>query len=279
MSFKTILVHCADENRFAGLLAPSVELARRFEAHIACLSVVPPVLVQPALVPGGVATIIDSHRKPYERSSVRMKTAFQETLRTSGISGEWVDADAQHGQVWHKVLEYGRAADLIIASEPDRHWAYSEMMEAPEEYVLYSGRPVLFIPNAGSHTGLGQRPLVAWNGRREAARAAHDALPILKTASDVDVVWVNPDDDPSAGNVAGADLCTVLARHGVVCKASAMGQRQSSTGEALLDRARETGRDLLVMGCYGHSRLRELVLGGATRHVLRNMTVPVLMAH
>lgn len=279
MTYKTILVNCAGERRLGGLLGPAVDLSRRFEAHLTGLAVLPPVIVDPALTPGGTATIVDSHRKAYEIERRRMKEVFEDAIRAAGVVGEWLTDDTERGSVWRRVVDYGCCADLIVSSQSDPDWAYSQLMEAPSELVLHSGRPVLLVPNTGNHVGIGRRVLVAWNGEREAARAAHDALPLLTTAEKVWVAWINPNDNASAEDLPGADLCTALARHGVRCEAVSVDRPDHQVGEALLTRARQTSADLIVMGCYGHTRLRELVLGGATRHVLRHMSVPVLMAH
>jgi nucleotide-binding universal stress UspA family protein len=122
--------------------------------------------------------------------------------------------------------------------------------------------------------------LVAWNGRRESGRAAFDALPLLKQAEKVRVISINAEDgEDRAHEVPSADLCTALARHKVKAEAAQASGTDSSAGAMLLAQAHNARCDLLVMGCYGHARLRELVFGGATLHVLRHMTVPVLMAH
>ena len=126
----------------------------------------------------------------------------------------------------------------------------------------------------------GQRIVVAWNARRESARAVFDALPLLKKAREVIVVWVNPQEDgEAAGDLPGVDICTALARHGVKCEATQNIRPSLDVGATLLTTVKNNASDMLVMGCYGHSRLREFVFGGATRHVLENMTVPVLMSH
>ncbi len=126
----------------------------------------------------------------------------------------------------------------------------------------------------------GKKVLVAWNARREAARAVFDALPLLQQADEVKVVWVNPQAEGAAPvDVPAGDICAALARHGVKCEATEVAHPRSGVGRTLLARAAEYGSDLLVMGCYGHSRLREFVLGGASRHVLEHMTIPVLMSH
>lgn len=279
MTYKTILVHVADARRLEAVLSPSADLARRFGAHLIALGVLPPVIVEPALVPGGMVTINDSQRKAFGDELARMRPVFEDTIKLGGISGEWIVGDAERGSVWSEVVEYGTGADLIVASQPDPHWTFSEIMEAPGDLVLNSGRPVLFIPNSGHHTGLGHKVVVAWNGKREATRAVHDALPILAKADHVSVLWVNPSADSAARDLPAADVCTGLARHGVKCEAVALERPGQTVTEAIAARIRQTNADLLVMGCYGHSRWRELVLGGATRQVLREMSVPVLMSH
>jgi nucleotide-binding universal stress UspA family protein len=145
---------------------------------------------------------------------------------------------------------------------------------------MESGRPVLIVPNAGVHPRVGGRVLVAWNARREAARAVFDALPILRGATDVKVVWVNPQSERErAQDIPAGDICTSLARHGVRCQATEQIAPRGNVGETLLACAKEVSADLLVMGCYGHARVRELVFGGASRHVLAHMALPVLMSH
>ncbi len=122
--------------------------------------------------------------------------------------------------------------------------------------------------------------MVAWDASREAARAVSDALPILERASSVAVVSVNPRSrDFGHGDVPGADIALHLARHGVKVDVQRIETRDLDVGNALLSHVASESADLLVMGGYGHSRLREMVLGGATRTILGEMTVPVLMSH
>jgi nucleotide-binding universal stress UspA family protein len=148
------------------------------------------------------------------------------------------------------------------------------------DVALSCGRPTIVSPYVGKATALGERVLVAWDGSREAARAVNDALPILERASSVTVLSVNP---PQTGDdtrrLAGADIALHLARHGVKAEAARRVVTEISVGDTLLNEIADKGIDLLVMGAYGHSRLRELVLGGATRQILGSMTVPVLISH
>jgi nucleotide-binding universal stress UspA family protein len=127
---------------------------------------------------------------------------------------------------------------------------------------------------------VGENVLVAWNGGREAARAIGDALPLLERAKHLDILAVDDDGEPGvAERLAGARLGTWLRAHGIAAGVERHEVRDIGVGEWLLDRAADLGSDLIVMGGYGHARMRELVLGGVTRTVLRSMTVPVFMAH
>ncbi len=130
------------------------------------------------------------------------------------------------------------------------------------------------------HERIGERVLAAWNARREAARAVFDALPILQRAKEVRVVWVNPQSERElAQDIPAADICAALARHGVQCQAVEEERPHIGVGETLLACAKDYEADLLVTGCYGHTRLREFVFGGASRHVQEHMSIPVLMSH
>lgn len=277
--YKTILVHCNDKRRIRALIAPAVDLAESSEAHLHALSVVPPM----AVISGGAESppvLVDEHCQLYREENPAMRAAFDDAVRGRGLVAEWQDGDAGALGVADCVVPYARSADLVIASQTDPAWPGSNCLDIADRLVLESGRPVLIVPNAGVHARVGGKVLVAWNGRREAARAVFDALPILRRAKDVKVVWVNPQSESDvASDVPAADICTALARHRVRCEATEQLRPGIGVGETLLASAKDFGADLLIMGCYGHSRLREFVFGGASRHVLQNMSIPVLMSH
>jgi nucleotide-binding universal stress UspA family protein len=137
------------------------------------------------------------------------------------------------------------------------------------------------IPYTGVFPAIGERVMIAWNGSREATRAVHDALPILKAAKQTTVVAINGmKSEPLGSRIAGADIAAVIARHGVkVDIADIDGVDDVPVGEILMSRSSDLGADLVVMGAYGHARWQELVLGGATRTMFKSMTVPVLLSH
>lgn len=281
MSYRTVLVHCTGGRRIEGLLAPTVSLAEQFQAHLIGLSVVPPVAIISSGAPDGVPIIFDEHCKLYRQENPAMKAAFEGATDGRAFVSEWRDeeADAAHG-VADLVLQHARATDLIVAGQSDPQWASTDWLDVANRLAIESGRPVVIVPYEGWSEGIGQNVLVAWNARREAARAVFDALPILQCAKEVKVVWVNPQSEHDLPqDVPAADICTALARHGVKCQATQQVQPRAGAGETLLACAKDMNADLLVMGCYGHTRFHEFVFGGASRHVLAHMSLPILMSH
>lgn len=281
MPYKTILVHLHDSRRIKAMLDVAVPLARKHDGHLIGLAVVPPIVVIPSIDGSASVVVVDEHRTAYRADIARSKALFMEAARGQTFATEWREVDASYDDATRIVTEQGRCCDLIIAAQKDPDWSFSEQLEAPDRLALEAGRPVLLVPRTWeTRDDIGRRVVVAWNGRREAARAAFDALPVLQAAEHVAVVWVNPQEEASkAGDLPGFDICTSLARHDVKCETTQNVRPSVDVGETLLEVVKAQGADLLVMGCYGHWRMRELVFGGASRHVLEHMNVPVLMSH
>jgi nucleotide-binding universal stress UspA family protein len=178
------------------------------------------------------------------------------------------------------VCEIGRIADLVIVSETDKEATTGVELNFVANVVLGVGRPVLVFPRKSEAVLKIDQIICGYKGSKEAARAVHDALPILKKAKDVRLIWVDPSKDHEiAGAMPGADLAEALSRHGVKVTAEAMPTSGLDVAKALFTRARDIDAGVIVMGAYGHSRLREYVLGGATRSALSTMSVPLLMSH
>ncbi len=278
MSIKTILLHVNDERRVAGLVDAAAQLATRYEAHLIGLYVMPPVPTLGATSMG--ASLIKSGLAQFREEAKRVQIAFEAACKGRPFVAEWRLVDPRFQGVAETVMDHGHAADLIIAGQRDRSFDFTHLLDVPERLAIESGRPTLIVPHAGRFASFGKRVTVAWNGRREAARAVFDALPLLKAADNVRIVWVNPQKEPGkSGDLPTAEIASALARHGVKCEASSTTATDIRVGDVLLSGLTDDGSDLLVMGAYGHSRLSEFVFGGATRHVLDHMTVPVLMSH
>ena len=206
------------------------------------------------------------------------REAFEHAASLRGLSAEWrmVGEGLETDPAVH-----ARYVDLTIMGQLDPAGGDGELLRPrPEHVALASGRPILVVPYAGNFETIGRRALIGWNATREATRAVNDAMPLLMAAEIVTVLTIDARGGPDAhGEVPGADISLHLARHGVKTTIERTVSAGIPAGDVLLSRAADLGADLLVMGAYGHSRVRELLLGGATRSILQSMTVPVLMSH
>jgi nucleotide-binding universal stress UspA family protein len=145
---------------------------------------------------------------------------------------------------------------------------------------MEAGRPVLIVPLYGNFSNIGTCVLAGWNATRESSRAIFDAVPLMQAADKVYVCWVDPSkDEDAAGQLPGAEIAATLARHDIKATVEPLPTSGLMAGEALISHAADIGADLLVMGAYGHTRMREFVFGGATQYVLQSMTLPVLLSH
>lgn len=281
MRYKTILVHCNDLRRVKGLLTTAITVAEAHGAHIIGLNVLPPVTVVPAGAPGSPDVVVLDHlRKACEAERPGLRAAFAAAMRGREVASEWREADATNATVKDLALSHGRAADLIIANQSDPDWLGTGQLDIADDLVISSGRPVLVVPNVAHTLDWPPNIVVAWNGQREATRALFDALPLLRSALAVNIVQIDSPSERAPGQILPtADVRAMLLRHGVPYQATEFIRSEEGAGEALIARLAREDTDLLVMGCYGHSRLREFIFGGATQRMLRHMTIPVLMSH
>jgi nucleotide-binding universal stress UspA family protein len=272
MAYKTLVVHLDAAARRAERLELACSLAAGYDAHLVGLFALAPVQLPFAF--GNAGAVIAAEQRWRDALAERELNAAASRHGVAKL--EWrTGLDAASA-----VCASARYADLVIIGQREPGAAAREAVlpaQFVEETVLRAGRPVLIVPYAGRISRLGARVLVAWDASREAARAVTDALPLLQGAQSVEVVAFDP--QPGAhGAQPGADIALYLARHRV--KVTAAEQHAGvEVGGQILSRAADHDVDLIVMGAYGHSRARELVMGGATRTLLASMTVPVLMSH
>ncbi len=280
MAFRTILVCLNEVDRVPVLLNLAADIAAKQDAHLVGIYVVPAVRVYPAIGPGMYVQVVEDVREFFKARSDQVKQQFEARMRNQAIEAEWRPVDSSYPDIADAVIEHGLQSDLIIVNQINPESMAGIELDFTERVIMESGRPVLIIPSYGEFRECGRRVLVGWNATREPARAAFDAVPILRQADAVRVTWVDPQkslDGP--GFLPGAELATALARHGIDVTAEGMPTSGIGAGEALLSHVSDLGADLLVMGAYGHNRLREYVFGGATWTILQSMTVPVLMSH
>lgn len=279
MAYKDLLVQIDDTKACASRIDAAIDLACRFDAHLTGLYVVPEIVL-PMAVEGYISADLDGNIRRHEQE--KADTALDRFRQAAEKKDVEFDTRVDRGTISefaNRIAIHGRYADLTIIGQPDRDDTVPSAPE-PEDVVLTSGAPVLIVPFIGAPNGFGERVMVAWNASREAARAVRDAMPFLERSRAVDVATFRPRSSQGEhGELPGADVALHLARHGIKVDVQRLDGTDIDVGNALLSHVADRGSDLLIMGGYGHSRLREFVLGGATRTILRSMTVPVLMAH
>ncbi|MBE9556746.1 MAG: universal stress protein [Proteobacteria bacterium] len=274
MPLKDILVYVDNSAQAPGTVAAACSLALRHDAHLTGLAV-----NQPPEIPGYVGveipqSAVEILKQQRQVALDKAREIFDDAVRAAGLTGKsgWSVAS---GRTLEALSLRSRYADLTVISQSGPEGPASGD-DLADDLIMVSGRPILVIPYIGAPAEIGKKVLIAWNASREAARAVSDAMPILESADSIEVFAVEP---RGIGDIPGADIAKHLARHGLKAQASKTSGLDIEVGDVLLNQVADSGADLVVMGAYGHSRMRELVLGGATRHILGHMTVPVLLSH
>jgi nucleotide-binding universal stress UspA family protein len=268
---RDILVHVDTTPECDARVTLAAAIAERLKADLTAVFVLPPPDVA-TWASGPTLKTLELALVDLEARAVAAEEHFTAALRKHGVHGRWL---VDHGSAAACVIRRSRAADLVVLGQrnPDRPQA----LETPEDVIIACGRPVLMVPHIGSFPQAGDRPLLAWNDSRESRRAVRDALPLMTGKKPATIISVKP--DPEEGRTAVADLTQYLVRHGLKAESELITNTKLTPAEEVFARAADLGSDLIVMGAYGHSRARELVLGGMTQDILQQMTVPVLMAH
>jgi nucleotide-binding universal stress UspA family protein len=280
MAYKTILVSLNELNRLPQLLNAAATVARNFNAHVSGLYVIPAVQLYPSMGFEAVPQVFDGNQTYFKDNQEKVRAAFEETMRKEGLNSDFHVVQGATSSIAEEVVNKGRSADLLIISATNPDETTGVESDFVEQTLMAAGRPIMVLPFKGDTKLNLDDVVLGWNGDREAARAAFDALPFLKAAKKVRIVRTDPQKDPALkGSIAGADLAETLARHGVKVEAASIPTAGDDAGHALLRCADDNGCDLIVMGAYGHSRLREYIFGGATQYVLNHLTRPVLMSH
>lgn len=309
MALKDILVVLDASAQSETRLALAVSLAQRFGAGLAglcphALLAAPDPTAPPRPYPAplglqGVADVATAstaplfatRAEPNNRAELaeRIGEEFQEVLEKASLRGTY---ETEIGAPAAAVVRRARTADLVVLGQPDPDDPLASTARSTiEDALLLGGRPVLVVPYAGRFPAVGKNVLIGWSETRETARAAHDALTLIEPGAQATLLTVHRGPlTPAGTELPAAEAARHFARHGIDAKpAETVAEGLSAPtyvvrpdvteADALLNYASDTGADLLVIGGYGHSRARELVLGGVTRSLLHTMTLPVLMSH
>jgi nucleotide-binding universal stress UspA family protein len=222
----------------------------------------------------GIQSVIEVHRAQIERIEADYRAQFEDIVRRHGIRSEWRSLPYLSSEVG----VHAYYADLVVIARPEPAGQTGGPPGLAESLVLSSGRPIIVFPPRGTVSRV-RRALVAWNATRESIRAVADALPLLAKAEAVEVLIVDHQRHPGGhGQEPGADIARHLARHGAQVEVRRMSSDGKDVGRLLLLQAAAFSADLLVMGAYGHSHVREWMFGGVTRTVLYEAGLPVLMS-
>ncbi len=283
MALKDILVHLDADPRCNTRLRIAADLALQHGAYLTGLYVVDVPNTDYFYGAGlpmaglGPDQLVDVMMAEARAAAVPVETGFRQTLQLNSLAGEWRIVEGYTGAVLSADARY---ADVVVVGQPnDPRRQDNRGRMAVETVLMTAGRPVLTIPFAGDFPTLTDHVLVAWNASREATRAVHDALPLLRAAGQVTILAVNPHMAADEAEAPRTDLATHLSRHGVRAETTRTVAEDISDGEALLSYASDISATMIVAGGYGHSRAREMIFGGVTRTLLAEMTVPVLFSH
>lgn len=278
MDYKTLLAIIQNKNDVDRVLDHALPLTSRMQGHVIGVHAEPMALPYTTAIGFPDAEFMQVTAEATKERAAELEKIFAARTSGAGVSAEWRTMESLSGDSALCALASARAADLVIAAQTDP--AERSTQTANIDHLLFeTGRPALFVPYTGQVKNIFPRILVAWNGTRESSRAAFDALPFILEAEQTEVLTVDaPDTSGELREGAGADIAAALARHG----ANVTVTNENSTGigvsAAIEKRAVEINADLLVMGAYGHSRLREFLFGGVTREMLKSMPVAIFMS-
>jgi nucleotide-binding universal stress UspA family protein len=275
--FKDVVVNISGRGPrdFAAEYATSI--AATFGAHLAGISFLYEPVIPDGTLGGIPVDLIELQREENSKVANEAVSRFEAGVKKAGISAETRILDATFGGAATVFAQIARRFDLAVVGQAQREGGASDELVV-EGALFESGRPLVVVPYIQKRGLTLERVLACWDGGRTAARAIGDAMPFLERAKAVDIVIV-AEERKGGDEINGANMGEHLARHGVTANVKRIAKGDLAIEDVLLSYAADSGADFMVMGGYGHSRLREFILGGVTRGILASMTVPVMMSH
>jgi nucleotide-binding universal stress UspA family protein len=281
MPFKSIAVFIGTSPSAEARVSFAARLACRHGAHLIGLYAVPSLMSGSAaesFVLGHTAVheVITQHRAREDEAIRLAKQSLSTICGRQGTSSEFRPlVQAEFGD---ELVLNSLHADLIVAGSGSGNGGLPNGWSA-ETLLLATGVPCILLPESWNGSAAAEHVVVAWNASREARRAIADALPLLVTAKSVTVLLVDPKKNARHGEEPGADIAHYLSRHGARVAVEQVVSNGAPVAGVILDRARQHAADLIVIGAYSHARVAQMVLGGVTRSLLREATLPLLIAH
>ena len=255
----------------------AISMAKTHGAHVVGVAFVYEPVIPGSLLGGIPTDLIEVQREENAKAAKTAVTDFEAAAKAAGVSAETRLLDASIAGASDLFGRIARRFDIAVVGQAPRDQGVSEELLI-EGALFGSGRPVIVVPQIQKQSIKLDHVMVCWDGSRPAARAIGDAIPLLQQAKTIEIVVVTGERDKS-GEITGANMKRHLARHGVSVDIKRIAAGNADVQTAILAHAADTAADFIVMGGYGHSRLREFILGGVTRSILKSMPAPVLMSH
>jgi len=280
MSYRSILVHLDESARCAHRTEIAAGLALKHAAHLRGLAPAGLVNLPARVTPlaSGSPNYLELAQAGLDERATALVREFEQRVRAIGV--ESFDGRVDEDDTVSSLVQHAGVHDLVVLSQTDRSAPSSRLDVAiPEQVLMHGGTATLVVPAAGRFEQIGLDVVVAWNATRESTRAVRDAMPMLRRAKRVHLMCLERERDlRHVSRLQLNDARDWLVRHGVELHIHQEPVR-GDVGEALLSRADDLGADLVVMGGYGHSRMTEFLLGGVTRRLLAQMSMPILISH
>jgi nucleotide-binding universal stress UspA family protein len=280
MTIRDLLVQIDQTQAAQQRLEAGLKLAERFGAHLTALYLGAEPFIRGMAGYHLPPDVVREHLRHAEAEAEPVFTAAHQAAEQRGVELETRLETGSLDRLPAILARIARNADLIVVGEPRPEESGTDESALVEAAFMDTGRPALVVPYVGVRSMPPERVLIAWDGSREAARAVHDALPLLRVAQEVVILIADAGKmGPRFGPQPGSGIQAHLGRHEVAARVKAVESGGADIAGLIMAQVDEEKTDLVVMGGYGHSRLREIMLGGVTRHMLQRMTLPVLFAH
>ena len=277
MTIRDIQVHVDNDRACTKRVDFAVNLAEKINAHLTGVYVSKSYPMPSYDMFPVTADVVEAFDVMLTNKISQARKTFDQSVGPNNAAISWKEV---RGSFCYELASQSRYSDLLILGQPDPDDIESLNNGLADEVILTSGRPCLVVPYSCQKVDFGQSPLIAWDGSSEASRAVHDAMPLLKLAGKATILIIDPEkSDTDFGDLPGAMISEHLARHDIDVNIQVSRNSAESTGDTILAFAESHSHDLVVMGAYGHSRWREIILGGATHSIIKHLKVPVLMSH
>ncbi|MEH6645988.1 universal stress protein [Sulfitobacter sp.] len=278
MTIKTILACLTGDTGADSLMRAASALARRHDAHLIGLHTIESLMIYPGIVMHIPDTVYETYGVSQKEKSAALKALFERYTHAEDFVSEWRLLASGSETAADRIVESARCADIVLmaAAAPESdNYANVHLIET---VIQDAGRPVIVIPSNFDADALGRSILIGWNGTREAARAAHDALTVLQDGDTAHILRVNDKSQIADHDATSNDLAAVFARHGIDTTLVHKTWEKPGVAGALNKEAFEKGADMIAVGAFGHSHAYDFVIGAATRDLLRGSDLPVMFS-